>query len=606
MKFTLILCTAFLFAILVAASGTDSVITDSTGTVTRVINLQANSTLANAAIATQAYAVQYGGGVTTVTASAPVVSSGGTTPNITMAQSTSLVDGYLGHSDFATFLAKQASITATGILKGAGGGSVSGATPGTDYLYPGVLVGNGVQRGTSGYFPQVNTMPSTTAGSGLNVPTGVAPTTPNSGDIWYDGTHLYFYGTILHDLLAGGSGSTSDTSYNGSNWTSTTSSPSQRAVAEQIPATPASSLSAGNSGAPVCGTYSNTTHGIDSYTVLCMHLDSALTDSSASAHAVTNSNATFDTVNKEFGTASASFNGTSAVLTSADSADWAFGSGDFTIDWWMINTADSGRMQVIMSQAGDGGTNMNMGIYTYNDSDIRVYYSTDGSSGPYLNFSSASPNSGSFVHWAFVRSGTNALLFKNGTQVGGTQTLSGSLYDSTFPLKIGYYSGSGNLWFKGNIDEVRISKGVARWTSNFTPPTSAYAGGTVVQKFDISASKPAQNLGSRTVAAPAIAAGVGAGTTPTIAIAGSDSSFQITLTTGSSPTGSNATIATVTYAGAMPNTAYCIITPANANAAALTGTTQVFATSTTSVLTLTSGSAALTGVTAYVWNVHTF
>ena len=470
----------------------------------------------------------------------------------------------------------------------------------------GSAANNVVQRDGSGYFPSVNTAPSATGGAKLNIPAGVAPSAPNAGDLWYDGTHLYFYNSIPHDLLAAGSGSTSDTSYNGSNWTSTTSSPSQRAVAEQISATPASSLSAGNSGAPVCGTYSNTTHGIDSYTVLCMHLDSSLTDSSASAHTVTNSNVTWDTTNKEFGTASASFNGTSSVLTSADSADWAFGSGDFTIDWWMINTADSGRMQAIITQAGDGGTNMSWGIYTYSDTDIRVYYSTDGSSGPYLNFSSVFPNSASFVHWALVRNGTSAMLFKNGTQVGGTQTLSGSLYDSTYSLKIGSYSGSGNLWFKGNLDEPRISKGIARWTSNFTPPTSAYAGGTIVQKFDISASQPAQNLGSRTVTAPAIAAGTGAGTSPTIAIAGSDSSFQITLTTGSAPAGTNAAIATVTFASAFPNTPYSSVTPSNANAATLSGTTGVYEVTGTSNFVLYSGSAALTGATQYIWNVHTF
>jgi hypothetical protein len=292
--------------------------------------------------------------------------------------------------------------------------------------------------------------------------------------------------------VSGGSGSTSDTSRGDATWTSTTSSPSQRAVEEALSdvgveyASRASNLASTDHGKLHMAYHTGVPASIDSYAKLCLHFDGNVTDSSASAHTITDTSTTSDTTNKKFGSASRAFNGTSAYLEAADSDDWNF-DGDFTIDWWMICTADGGRMQTIAAHGGDGGTNLGWELFTYNDTDMRFYYSTDGSSGPYVTFSSVSPNSSSFVHWALVRTGSTLKLFKNGTQVGGDQTVSGSFYNSTYPLRIGYYSGTAALHFKGNIDEFRISKGVARWTAAFTPPTAAYTSdSTLVSKNTLS------------------------------------------------------------------------------------------------------------------------
>jgi len=102
-----------------------------------------------------------------------------------------------------------------------------------------------------------------------------------------------------------------------------------------------------------------------------------------------------------------------------------------------------------------------------------------------------------------------------------------------------------------------------------------------------------------------IAAGTGAGTSPTISIAGSDQAGVISLTTGSSPS-TSATVATITFATVFATTPRCVIlTPANAATAALSGTSSVFVLNTdttTSLWKITSGSAALTGATAYKWH----
>ena len=100
---------------------------------------------------------------------------------------------------------------------------------------------------------------------------------------------------------------------------------------------------------------------------------------------------------------------------------------------------------------------------------------------------------------------------------------------------------------------------------------------------------------------PTIAAGTGAGSSPTIAISGTDTCGHITLTTGSSPSAS-ATIATITFASAFHNTTRVVLTPANA--ATALAITSVYCTGGTTTFTVNSTTSALTASTAYAWDYH--
>ena len=91
---------------------------------------------------------------------------------------------------------------------------------------------------------------------------------------------------------------------------------------------------------------------------------------------------------------------------------------------------------------------------------------------------------------AAVRTGNDYKLFVNGQQVGATQTRAGALAVNTSPVSIGAYATNGANSFNGHIDEVRISKGIARWTRNFVPPVAAYG--------DTSSPTPASQPPSRT------------------------------------------------------------------------------------------------------------
>lgn len=104
---------------------------------------------------------------------------------------------------------------------------------------------------------------------------------------------------------------------------------------------------------------------------------------------------------------------------------------------------------------------------------------------------------------------------------------------------------------------------------------------------------------------PTQVAGTGAGTTPTISIVGNNMDGRITITTGALPTASGV-VTTITMSGsfAYPTSTTCILEPGNALTAALSGTSQVFVTGTTTTFVITAGTVGLVAATTYIWNYH--
>ena len=85
-----------------------------------------------------------------------------------------------------------------------------------------------------------------------------------------------------------------------------------------------------------------------------------------------------------------------------------------------------------------------------------------------------------WTHVAVTRSGSTVRGFLNGSLISsGTSTRD---FTNSYPLFVGIWGTSGGNWpsgtidspFNGYIDDLRITKGVARYTANFTPPTQAF------------------------------------------------------------------------------------------------------------------------------------
>lgn len=193
-----------------------------------------------------------------------------------------------------------------------------------------------------------------------------------------------------------------------------------------------------------------------------------ITDSSSNPKTVTvNGNAQIDTVVKKFGTGSIEFDGTNSNLTLPSGL---IGSGDFTIEYFVQGANSDGYHFDFQ------GTNRFSVWYEDTTTSSAFEYSINVYDANYAGQTNSLPfatYTGGFNHIAIVRSSGNVKIYINGTSIASR---SNSLDYSDATLTIGNTQASRGFdkWMEGFIDDIRITNGVARYTSNFTPPTAAF------------------------------------------------------------------------------------------------------------------------------------
>lgn len=207
---------------------------------------------------------------------------------------------------------------------------------------------------------------------------------------------------------------------------------------------------------------------------LLLHMDGSngsttFTDSSSNGLTVTaNDNAQVSTAQSKFGGSSAWMDGPEGCLlvTSDTSLDLP---GDFTIEFWHYITSITAAG--FFGRVNTGGYNavaldVTGGVY-------RLRASSNGTShGLAVTFTGNAPTANTWQHVAVTREGNVWRLFRDGAQIG-TTTNALTPYASTDPLVIGARTATDNS-LEGYIDEFRVTKGVARYTANFTPPTGPF------------------------------------------------------------------------------------------------------------------------------------
>ena len=183
-------------------------------------------------------------------------------------------------------------------------------------------------------------------------------------------------------------------------------------------------------------------------------------------------NAMVSTSVKKYGAGSLAFDGTGDWLSVPDSQNFNFGSGNFTIEFWIYLNSVSGTIGILGKRTNEA--NYAPFIMIVTSSALKVYMSINGSLWAVNGLSTSTLSTSTWYNIAVTRSGSTVYMFLNGTSVGSTGTLSGALMTNTSPLYIGADSGSpsGSSTLNGYIDDLRVTKGVARYTANFTPPTS--------------------------------------------------------------------------------------------------------------------------------------
>ena len=220
--------------------------------------------------------------------------------------------------------------------------------------------------------------------------------------------------------------------------------------------------------------------GIDTYTKLMLHCDgtngsTTFIDSSLVPHTMTaNGTTVIDTSQSVFGTASAKIGGgTGQFIRTPNSTDFDFGGGDFTIDFRIRYSS----LNALLEGWVNKWVGANRGFEFYRlatGNTIGFDYSTTGANTLSITSSATwTPTLNTWYHVAVVRNTTNIMFFIDGVKLGVNQNIGTDvIFAPTAILEVGDIDSafSVDAW----MDEVRISKGIARWTSNFTPPTSAY------------------------------------------------------------------------------------------------------------------------------------
>lgn len=167
--------------------------------------------------------------------------------------------------------------------------------------------------------------------------------------------------------------------------------------------------------------------------------------------------------------------GTGDYVSAPDSADWAFGTGNFSLEGWYRFPGVAQRL-LFMGQTVDAN-NRSAFFYDNSPGKIQFYVRESGTVTCYY-LADWSPSADTWYHLAVARSGTAIYMFIDGTSLSLTETTaiaSKSMPDYATTFDIGrVYSGNELRYLSGYATEIKISKGIARWTGNFTPPIKPY------------------------------------------------------------------------------------------------------------------------------------
>lgn len=216
--------------------------------------------------------------------------------------------------------------------------------------------------------------------------------------------------------------------------------------------------------------------------VLLLHCDGPNTSTSfpdISGHTATaNGNAQISTANSKFGNSSALFDGVGDWIQFPDSVDWTIGTGDFTFELF-VKSAGNGAYDQIAGQRDAAGTDLAPFTLCRNNLANTVLLGYRASGGGTVSIASTTAVFDNlWHHLAIVRNGTSYKLYIDGVADNSLTLPSGySFYDSADVFSIGRAGAYNGQYFAGNIDEVRFTKGVARYTANFTPPTAPFPNG---------------------------------------------------------------------------------------------------------------------------------
>jgi len=170
-------------------------------------------------------------------------------------------------------------------------------------------------------------------------------------------------------------------------------------------------------------------------------------------------NAQISTAVVKYGSGSMYFDGSGDYLRPNSGNIFNFGTGDFTVEFWLYLNATTAQT-FIDCRPGSAGDYI---LFDY-DPTLRLYV------GSTTVLSGKSLSTGQWYHIALARSGSTVKYFVNGVQEASATMTTNLLSASNPYIGSNYVPGA---YLNGYIDDLRITKGIARYITNFTPPLVA-------------------------------------------------------------------------------------------------------------------------------------
>lgn len=202
-----------------------------------------------------------------------------------------------------------------------------------------------------------------------------------------------------------------------------------------------------------------------------------ITDLSSSPKTLTSNGTNSVAINtniKKYGTGSVAFDGNSNLTNPIVSTNLIGLNNDFTVEGWIYPNGAQGPWKGICGNYLDAsyGARSSWALgFDGNGSNLSASIAT--ANGVYVGTGLVYINPNVWTHFAFVRNGSTFNLYVNGTATTPF-TFAGSIYDGGSNFELGSYI-NGAYRFVGYIDDFRITKGIARYTANFTVPDELIA-----------------------------------------------------------------------------------------------------------------------------------
>jgi hypothetical protein len=174
------------------------------------------------------------------------------------------------------------------------------------------------------------------------------------------------------------------------------------------------------------------------------------------------------TAQYKYGTGSMYFDGTGDFLTIPDNINLRMGTGNFTMEFWWYPVSIAGYQTPL----DKGYTGAGALLFQTGNGDGRLIIYASGSG---VITSNTAVSTNTWTHVALVRNSSTMTLYQNGNSVGSVSN-STDFSDATIMGIGSNASGAGGTRFviNGYLDDLRITRGYARYTSNFTAPSSAF------------------------------------------------------------------------------------------------------------------------------------